>query len=551
MMQKILVFLEKNVEWFAVALGAAFLGFIIWTYLVNNTVQATFLTFGSVNPGDIDQVIYDGPATDLKNAMDNSVVPHLVVPNFTDSLTSGLTMRDLKPKTLVNSWDYEPLPPDLSAAPGVNPQDQNAGVGAAVSLLPKLPAAMPIVVAGGQSTILDVSNNNARKDINWATVAFVVPAAQLQKAWKDSFDKTVIHGDDLNTDFLSATLYRSQKLPNGQWSDPVEIARPFGSLTELPYPADGDKPAEADYRGKVASKQEEILTPKFPELAPEPAGTQLFDLTKFLANPNAPTPDANGNAAQNPAPTGMPATQPDAPNVSDPQVVSIADNIPKTPPAARTASFNPEQPDTDILIQLHDPTVRADATYRYRVTYKILNPLFGKADTAATHKEWTDQFALEGPPSDWSPEFQLKSKTSFYCSPIVGRNGDKSATFDVYTFSDGQWHMVAFRVNPGDPIGAMQDGVDYSTGYTFVEARTLSESERMVAYMDDDGAVTARDATDDERKEKNQAPKLGQAGAPGAPGNPGATSNTPPPRSGPPNGQRAVNAVRSAAEQDR
>ena len=519
MLQKILAFLEKNVEWFAVALGVGFLGFIIWSYLVNNPVEAPFLTYGSVNPGDVDEVIYDGPAHDLQDQMNNAVVPHMDVPNFTDSLVSGLTMRDLKTKSLVNAWDYEPLPPELNAPPGI-PQDHPQGAGNAVTALPTLPSAKPLVVAGGQSTILDADNNGARKDINWATVAFSIPAADFQKAWKASFDKTQISGDDLNTMFLSATLYRSQKLPNGQWSDPVEIARPFGSLSELPYPA-SDKSAEADYKDKVQTKQEEVLTPKFPDLAPAPAGTNLFDLTKFLANPNAPTPDAGAN----PAAGVPPATQPDAPNVSDPQVFYVAENLPKVAPSARTGAFNPEDPNaTDILIELHDSTVRPDVVYRYRVAYKILNPLFGKAETAATQKAWTDQFALEGPASDWSAEFQLKSKTSFYCTPVVGRFGDKSVTFDVYTFSDGQWHKAAFRVSPGDPIGAVQDSIDYSTGYTFVEARTLSDSERMVAYMDDDGTVTARDAAEDERKEKNEAPKVDQPGAPGA------APTTPPPR---------------------
>ena len=38
-MPKIVQFLEKNVEWFALGLGALFLGWAAWTYLINPPVS--------------------------------------------------------------------------------------------------------------------------------------------------------------------------------------------------------------------------------------------------------------------------------------------------------------------------------------------------------------------------------------------------------------------------------------------------------------------------------------------------------------------------------
>jgi hypothetical protein len=97
-------------------------------------------------------------------------------------------------------------------------------------------------------------------------------------------------------------------------------------------------------------------------------------------------------------------------------------------------------------------------------------------------------------------------------------------------------------VDFGDPIGAVQGGIDYSTGYTYVDRRLGKNNKPFIALVDSDGNVDLRDASQDSssadyKQMKQWIEQQKAAGAAGAAGQPpsGYSPPGPPPSSyGPP-----------------
>src|SRR5258707_1328558 len=89
-MQKILKLLEKNVEWIAVGLGAAFLFWMIYGYVFQKPVVAT-VGGSPTTPGEIDEKIKDGPVARLQTAMSAQNAPPMPVQDFVTDLTHQLT----------------------------------------------------------------------------------------------------------------------------------------------------------------------------------------------------------------------------------------------------------------------------------------------------------------------------------------------------------------------------------------------------------------------------------------------------------------------------
>src|SRR5438876_1013620 len=86
-MQKVVTFLEKHVQWLAIALGAAFLLWMVWGYVVNSPTDVQ-VAGKSVSPGKVDQVIYEDTATRLQNEMQHEVPVKIPVPELNDILVA-------------------------------------------------------------------------------------------------------------------------------------------------------------------------------------------------------------------------------------------------------------------------------------------------------------------------------------------------------------------------------------------------------------------------------------------------------------------------------
>ncbi len=190
----------------------------------------------------------------------------------------------------------------------------------------------------------------------------------------------------------------------------------------------------------------------------------------------------------------------------------------------------------DLCVYIVDNSADAGKTYRYRIVYKALNPLFNKAPQKAANKNWVNKFDLVSPMSDYTPEITVPDQTYFYCGKSQSVSKTEAAPFDVFTWSNGKWQKGSFNVNLGDPIGGVDGGVDYSTGYSFVDRRPKT-NKILVTVVDREGVAKPLDATQEagsaDYKEKLQWVEQTKNGAP-EPG--GELPGGPPPGVGGPPG---------------
>jgi len=150
----------------------------------------------------------------------------------------------------------------------------------------------------------------------------------------------------------------------------------------------------------------------------------------------------------------------------------------------------------DVTIWAHDDTVQPGKTYRYKMKYKLLNPIYGSRNIAEQPK-LQDQFALESKFSEWS----------------------KPVRIEVFKWEDGAWHSKTFECAPGDLIGGKDGKVDYSTGFSVVEFRPdpRNSEETRVVVCDPSGSLGIRDRKDinseEYKKLQQEAAKVVSASA--------------------------------------
>ena len=440
------------------------------------------------------------------------------------------------------------------------------------------------------------------RDINWVTMAFSLPSKPLSDEWMKSFgpEKGAVawklKEDQVTTWFLSLVAYRSEKLANGQWSGEVEVGRLFNNQLNA-YPkdaprqnADAAKQGAEAYADWAKANTPGIITPPIPALAPMPSGDDWKDPLALLptliapagaaapAAPATPAPATPIGPAPAPSPVDAPpavpairgsrgrgATAPPSITPTAPPPAAVAPVVPSGPtqptikksanlatliavmPAPVAKEFNPYSDKVglpDILVYLHDEVGPAK-TYRYRLDYKLYNPLFNFGPDKATNKAWVTQLALASPKSAWTDEIAVPPRTYFYCAQqsvgaaMQGLPGSPFV-FEVISWSQGQWHKHNFTVYPGDQVGGIDAGIDYATGYTFIDARFRSDRQTNVLLVDPDGnnvvkGTPSQDANGSEREQKEQlvAPSAQAGAAPAAAGAGRGATGTPAPPPGP------------------
>lgn len=408
----------------------------------------------------------------------------------------------------------------------------------------------------------------AGKDTRLVVAAFTIPWSDLYNQWNKSFGPPQPGGPPrlAPADFqiLAITAYRDEKI-GAEWSKSKEVPAFASQLP--PYPAAGNKAKEVAYLQALAKQSNAVVAPTIP--TPQ-AGVVWKDPLAYLPTTSS-QPGNPGPADQNPASMlpaaeqpmavdmseslggtllaqnrggggggppggfggaprfgGPPRSQtpppntvqapppptpiPPAPGTVDPVVVQAKPNVIPNPTPIETAKLNvvamaAKAP--DLCVYIIDDSADAGKTYRYRIVYKALNPLFNKAPQHAAKAEWVSQFDLVSPMSGFSPEITVPLQTYLFCGKQQGINKTSAFPFDVFTWSNGKWQQKTFNANVGDPIGGMDGTVDYFTGYSFVEKHsTTRNSKTLVTLVDRDGIPDIRDATKDfesaDYKEKAQ-----------------------------------------------
>jgi hypothetical protein len=444
------------------------------------------------------------------------------------------------------------------------------------------------------------------KDVRLVVAAFTISWDELFKQWNNSFGPPApgqqprLSPADFQV--LQISAFRSEMI-GGKWVDddtPIKIL----NGADLPaFPPAGNQVLENEYLQALNKTPSTLVAPAIPSVT---AGALWKDPVQYLPGasnePGAPgQPDQNGamlppqsgrlttvNASDplgtvdvqyrggppggfggpfgppggyrpQPTPAAPPAEQapppptaiPPAEGTVEPKTALVDPKLVlnPTPVEPLTGRMNvvampPKSP--DLFIYVIDESAQSGRTYRYRISYRALNPLFNKAPqrVAPAHQNWVNQFDLAAPKSGFSPEITVPTQTYFYCGKQQGINGGNKTPFDIFTWSNGKWQLATFTVDFGDPIGGLDGGIDYSTDCTYVYKETV-KNKTVVTLVDREGnVVTPLDAGSAEYKKNSQwmdqqkagvtpgQPANGMTDYPGYPGGPGIPPR--PPRFAPP-----------------
>jgi hypothetical protein len=150
-----------------------------------------------------------------------------------------------------------------------------------------------------------------------------------------------------------------------------------------------------------------------------------------------------------------------------------------------------QEPTPNIEVWAHDETAKAGKTYHYRIVYRIRNPLFG-AVNVAKDDAMGQVFAIASKPSDWSSPINIPQLVNFFVQSSKSPNSN-TVRFDVFRWDKGQTKQETFTVGPGDQIGGMKNGVDFSTDWTVVDFRFDDrQNDWQIIIVNKDGKIAVR-----------------------------------------------------------
>jgi hypothetical protein len=314
-MNKVVDFLEKRVEWIALALGVLFAGYMAYSYLLLPKVVVTGVAPDPMPPGEVDRFILEHNAADLElrmargsTAANDTVKP----PSFVESFLASMSYANDPAKPLQYANVYLPHTDMISGdqikggelvAPANVPAKQNPAAPVASLGQPPAPAiekitsgltnVLPQPAAGGgmmNPAMLPVGVQGVDK--SWAAVLFHIDTAGLQS----TFDTMKVPAAQASTTLLHVVVERQEMEPSGKWGA-ATVVPPLSITTMQPYPADNADPTDkAVYIQWATQHVVDILRPTFyqtiqgdkwgfAEQKPTVAAQQTFDPSQF-AGPN-------------------------------------------------------------------------------------------------------------------------------------------------------------------------------------------------------------------------------------------------------------------------
>jgi hypothetical protein len=295
-MDKVKRFLEGYVEWIALALGAAFLMWMVYLYVFLQPVTVAVGPMPAVTPGSIDQQIWDGPGKTLETQIQKGQVARLTVPAFADEVAASFNTQPLPPSAPYTV--YVSPPPDGMAnnLPTPNDHQNNA---AKVTGLPAAPPIVKLAVAAGHSNIMPPANAAAAAggvpggvapvaaqaiDKSWVSVMGMLPS---QTGLNPAFTAAHIPANPLihKTTVLRVILVRQERDASGNW----------GPETVVPPPSiDALRPAPPDVATNrevlMAEQNYEVYAEQNPPLILRPPFYPVVQGDKWYT-PGSPNPN--------------------------------------------------------------------------------------------------------------------------------------------------------------------------------------------------------------------------------------------------------------------
>jgi hypothetical protein len=615
-MQKFVDFIEKYVQWVAIGLGALFVLFMVYSYVIQPPAKVT-IGNETLTPGEVDEYTATHVASRLQTAMNGKPTVTIDFPHHVEQFKTAMNWVNATDISLAGLIHWQPPIPDTIAqeqnpnqVPG-QPQ-QVALAPRQVKALPVLPKAAPAESRFGRSVVLPpppIANPNQPAggpqiqqvvapqpvDKDWVTEMFHLNIADIDAAFK----KANIPPTLSNTLFLQVELIREEQI-NGDWDPATQTVVPTIGVWRsqqppppFPQPAQANRAEEAAYYQWATTNQPDILEPAFFTvnggdqwtMPGEQAAIQQvqFDPATYNGPLDALTPDEKSqvmaarreamrkkaeDAAKNrPKPSPRPGSggrpgpglnpgdmidglaprdptagagryRPGAPGLPSPYRRPSPDGMsgdliqgmpmPGAPGMPANVQANLPQPGVDypsqefepskwaqakpIAIWAHDDTVKPGKTYRYKIRYKMKNPIWG-ANNVAANPALANQFALVSPDSDWTAPVTVPSLVNFFVATSKGPNSN-TVRFEVFTFEGGQQHSEVFTVSPGDMIGGPKNGIDYTTKWTVVDYRDDPRTgEAQIILVDENGNLTTRSYRADQQDKLYQQLKQAVAQA--------------------------------------
>jgi hypothetical protein len=161
--------------------------------------------------------------------------------------------------------------------------------------------------------------------------------------------------------------------------------------------------------------------------------------------------------------------------------------------------------DDEMLVWTHDLSVEPGATYRYRCTVHLYNPLFARSrQLLEAQQERARSFTIESLTSDWSSPVEISPPVEFYvvrASEEGGSLGLGEVRVEMYRYFNGSRRSTQFSVQPGEQIGrtiTVPGGdrpvaVDFSTDWYLVDVvADPAASGGSGLDRDDDATVVCR-----------------------------------------------------------
>lgn len=515
-MQNALQLLEKYVEWIALGIGLLVLGLLASTYLTGKPVTVN-MNGKDYGPGELDKQINQEmavvrrqmdpksgaklPATKMDPASELSRNVQYPTPQ-----SMAIVWADLiKPEKIeiTTPVEVKAKPVVLTKTTAAQPVASSSGRSVISYEKPQPANVNPNAIAAAPQVQLQ------QMDVDWISWAWTIPVAKLAEVFKAAMPAPpagagaaapALPGNlpaaaqampDLQTQVIAVYLYRQEKLPNGQWpaeSEQTAIPTPPWILV-VPPPAAGPSNfavqndfvmnwlpqnvaqiSQAPFASVVAGEAWYVPgQPKPAQVMPavDPAGAPLPP----GVIPARPIPPEGVAVPEGPGippvprlqPAPPPATPPFGPGAVAPRPVpgvlpegAVQPEIggPFAPGAANIAGvFAPAQMQQDIPLVTHDITCKESRTYRYRLRYALLNPLWNSP--LAPDEKTKFEVSLFSHYSDWSPEVKIASRTIFYVKGLNqqrGGNGIDAVIIDIFEWKDGFWRVRSVPLRPGDGI---------------------------------------------------------------------------------------------------
>ncbi len=553
-MQKYLKYLEQYVQWIAIALGAAYLLYMVYGYAVQPPVK---VAGKPLSPSELPKLIADGPARQLEDAMRNRTVPNKDVQPFAPHFGKTMAWQDQPSMRLALPWINS-----VTQTAKTEEAKVDTNVGDQVVKLPELPAAKFKAFSAGHSVVSIPTGSTpdaksqpvaspageTTQDCQWVTASFVIPMPDVVKAFDETNIPAVLRN---NTMFLRIELLRQEMQADGSWGA-ESVIKPLAIHEQPPFPSDHreDQLHYVDWASKNAA---DIIAPSFyrwvkpdawyapgqpnPNEAVATPAEQAMDAAtqaRLLAEKKAAdiaerqrkaaertaraartsrTPTRNSrNPSMEPSMPGtptMPPAMPSAPPAMPPSLPPAMVNGMPTPsplppnplnpsmtpggpmgfaPTGPAGGFNPATLG-DVEVWAHDDTVQPGKTYRYKLHYKLKNPVFLSTNVAEP-LSLADELAIDGKDGQWSDPITIKSATTFFLASGLPLRDGNATRIDVFAWKGGLWQRKTITLSAGDLI----EGTDW----TLVDLRMAPGHEMRAVLSNDNGSLSIHDSKTDQ-----------------------------------------------------